>query len=87
MSTTRDEMMDLVLRIIRDMGHDTANIRGSSALSECGIDSLQAVDLIFRLEEEFGITIDMDDFQVRTVDEAVAFLQARVDSAKPAAAG
>jgi acyl carrier protein len=74
MMNSEAEMLEIVLGIIRDMGHDTTGIEPETALTACGIDSLQAVDLVFRLEEEFNITIDMADFRPRTVGEAVGLL-------------
>jgi acyl carrier protein len=80
------ETLELVLGIIREMGHDTKGIERETKLSDCGIDSLQAVDLVFRLEEEFNITIDMADFQPRTVGEAVSLLLALLHDAQSAPA-
>jgi acyl carrier protein len=34
----------------------------SSIIEDIGIDSLQMINLILKVEEEFGIEIDFDDF-------------------------
>jgi acyl carrier protein len=86
MMNSEAEMLEMVLGIIREMGHDTKGIERETALSDCGIDSLQAVDLVFRLEEQFGITIDMADFRPRTVGEAVSLLLTLLTDAQSAPA-
>ena len=43
-------------------------------LRSLGIDSLQAVDLVFQLEEHFGIQIPMEQFDAKTVGDAIEFV-------------
>ena len=43
------------------------------------IDSVDLVDLIVRLEDEFGISIEEDDvFSVKTVSDVVALVESRI---------
>jgi acyl carrier protein len=72
---TQDErILGVVRQFVEDLGQDPAKIVMDAPLREVGIDSLHAVDLVFRFEEEFEIDIPMEDFRATTVAEAVDFL-------------
>ena len=48
----------------------------SDLQNDLGADSLDAVDLIMRIEDEFGVTIPDDEAQkLHTVKDIVAFLE------------
>lgn len=75
MTMTRNEEILLVVRqFVEDLGQDPGKIVPEASLSDLGIDSLQAVDLVFRFEEHFQIDIPMEQFHATTVDEAVTFV-------------
>jgi acyl carrier protein len=51
----------------------------ASFIHDLGADSLEVVDLIVALEEEFDLIIpDKDAYQIRTVKEALEYLQQRL---------
>ena len=83
-----DEILSVVRQFVEDLGQDPARIVPAAPLSELGIDSLHAVDLVFRFEEHFEIEIPMEHFRATTVAEAVAFvedlLQQRQGTQRPA---
>jgi acyl carrier protein len=58
------------------MGLDPAACDHTTELRALGIDSLQAVDLVFQLEERMGLQIPMEEFNAKTVGEAIAFVAA-----------
>jgi acyl carrier protein len=75
---TYEQRVQAILAVV---GQFVADLNGSpieplpdTSLSELGIDSLQAVDLVFRFEEKFGVSISMSDFDAKTVTDAVAFM-------------
>jgi acyl carrier protein len=70
-----DEILSVVRQFVEDLGQDPAKIIPAARLSELGIDSLHAVDLVFRFEEHFDIEIPMERFRATTVAEAVAFVE------------
>jgi acyl carrier protein len=73
---TRDEeILSVVRQFVKDLGQDPAKIVPSARLSDLGIDSLHAVDLVFRFEERFEIDIPMENFHATTVAEALAFVE------------
>jgi len=51
----------------------------TNLVEDLGADSLDAVDLIMSLEEEFGMEIDDDSAQQsKTIGDLVAYIEARV---------
>lgn len=72
--TRKEEILLVVRQFVEDLGQDPDKIVPDASLSDLGIDSLQAVDLVFRFEERFQIDIPMEQFHATTVDEAVAFV-------------
>ncbi len=52
----------------------------SSFLDDLGADSLDIVELVMELEEEFHITIpDEEAEQIKTVEDAIRFIERRRD--------
>jgi len=53
---------------------------GERYLRELAVDSLDSVELIMEMEEEFGITISDDDYDnFRTVGDVIRFLRSHLD--------
>jgi acyl carrier protein len=72
--TREDRILAIVRRFVQDQGEDPSKVVLEAHLPDLGIDSLHALDLLFRFEEEFAINIPLEDFKATTVAEAVAFL-------------
>ncbi len=71
-------VFEKVAAIIADSkGVDKATITAETALADLGFDSLDAVQLVMDLEEEFGITIGTDKM-AKTVGEAVAIVEEKM---------
>jgi len=52
---------------------------GASLIEVLGVDSLDVVELIMELEEEFEIAVDEQDVQrIRTIDELIEFILRRM---------
>lgn len=66
--------MSVIREFVKNLGIDPMACHPATELSALGIDSLQAVDLVFQLEEGLGVQIPMEDFKAKTVGEAVAFV-------------
>jgi len=60
----------------RKLDRKPEDIRGDSRLAEdLGVDSFGTVELMFEIEEAFGLQIPDSDIEpVRTVDDVVAYL-------------
>jgi acyl carrier protein len=72
-----------VAAIVGDqLGVDTAKLTRESSLShDLGADSLDVVELIMALEEEFGLKVPDDDVEnIRSFGDVVQYLSARVEA-------
>jgi acyl carrier protein len=69
-----DKVKDL---IVDQLGVDASKVTPeASFVEDLGADSIDIVELIMALEEEFGITISDEDAQkIRTVGDAVKYIE------------
>jgi acyl carrier protein len=67
--------------IINELGVDADKVTDeASFVEDLGADSLDTVELVMAFEEEFGIDIpDEDAEQMRTVGDAVTYINANAD--------
>jgi acyl carrier protein len=69
---------DKVVKILVDYNDcDASQITPETTLADLGLDSLDTVELVMNFEEEFGITIEMNE-GLQTIADVVAL----IDSAK-----
>ena len=68
--------------IINELGVDPEQVTNdASFVDDLGADSLDTVELVMAFEEEFTIDIpDEDAEQMRTVGEAIAYIEKREES-------
>lgn len=68
--------------IVEQLGADEEEVTpDASFVDDLGADSLDTVELVMAFEEEFGIDIpDEDAEQMRTVGDAVKYIQENADS-------
>jgi|GEM_PF-5715654 len=75
-----------VKKIVREaLAHelqvDAQGLCGSTTFADCGLDSLSGLRFARRLEEELGITIELEWlFDSPTIDELARALDLRIDS-------
>lgn len=55
---------------------DASTIREEDTFLDLGIDSLDTVDLLMELEDELGISIELDE-KIETVGELVRFIESK----------
>ena len=70
----KSQVLAVVRQFVEDRGIDPKTIVPEARLADLGVDSMHAVDLVFRFEETFGISIPMENFRATTVGEAIAFV-------------
>ena len=63
--------------IVEQLGVDEGQVDGSASfVDDLGADSLDIVELVMALEEEFGVSIpDEDAESIKTVGDAVSYIQ------------
>ncbi len=71
-----EEIVAVVRQFVQDLGQDPRKIVMDANLDDLGIDSLHAVDLVFRFEEKFEIDIPLQNFTAKTVGDAVQYILA-----------
>lgn len=78
MSTTLERVKKVVIdRLKRKESEVTED---ASFIDDLGADSLDVVDLVIGFEDEFGIQIpDEDAEQIRTVKQAVDYIEAKAE--------
>lgn len=68
--------------ILASAGVDTKKVSLESSLSDLGIDSLDLVEMIMNIEEEFGIEFGNDELnqlnQVKSVGEVISLIKAKL---------
>lgn len=65
---------DKVAAIVADYkGIDVADIKEDSAFTDLGLDSLDMAELAMNLEDEFGVTIELDA-SLKTVSDIVKLI-------------
>lgn len=74
MSETGDRVKKIV---IEHLGVEAEKVtEDASFIDDLGADSLDVVELVMRIEEEFGVSIpDADAETIQTVGEAIAYLE------------
>ena len=64
-------MLEKITEILRDYKDEPdLNVTAESTFAEMELDSLDTVELVMTLEEEYGITIEMDE-NIKTVGDLI----------------
>lgn len=74
-----DQILDKVKNVIvEQLNVDAADVvEEASFIDDLGADSLDIVELVMALEEEFGVSIpDEEAEKIKTVGDAIAFIEA-----------
>jgi acyl carrier protein len=80
MAASRDEIFERVKEVlVEQLGVDEGDITEAASFQEdLDADSLDLVELIMELEDQFGVKISDEDAQsIQTVGQAVDFISAR----------
>ena len=77
MPTTYERVKNVVLAMLKVDEHEVTE--GASFKDDLGADSLEIVELVMGLEEEFDVEIPDEDAEtIGTVGEAVAYIDRRI---------
>lgn len=73
-----NETADKIISIIADKLHiDVGTVNPQSTLQDLGADSLDMVDIIMKIEEEFGIEINDEDAEkLHNVQDVINYVHA-----------
>ncbi|MGI5891930.1 MAG: acyl carrier protein [Bacillota bacterium] len=68
-------MLEKVIEILAEYKElDASEITSESTFEEMGLDSLDTVELIMNFEDEFGVTIELNE-ELKTVADIVALIE------------
>lgn len=67
MSTVSDRVMQI---IAQTAGVEAAAIKPESTILDLGVASLDAIDMLFKIEEVFGIELDNDQLDLKSASVA-----------------
>ena len=68
-------MFEKIAKVLAEYkGIDVSEVTMESTFTDLGVDSLDAVELVMNLEDELGVTIEMNN-KVQTVSELVALVE------------
>lgn len=74
----QDTYNKVVESIVEKLSIDKSRVHPTSTLADLGADSLDIVEIVMKLEEQFGIEINDEDAEkLHTVQEVVDYVQAR----------
>jgi len=82
---TKKEIVERVKQIVSEqLGVDEAEVTPSASFADdLGADSLDQVELVMALEEEFGLSIsDEDTEKIRTVQDAIDYVDKHAKAAR-----
>ena len=69
-------VLEKVIAILADYnGADASTIKPETTFAELSLDSLDVAELVMSLEDEFGVTIEMDE-GLKTVQDVVNLIDA-----------
>ena len=67
-------MIERIAKVINDYMETERSITEETTFAELELDSLDMVELVMNLEEEFGVNIEMDE-SLKTVGDLMTLLQ------------
>lgn len=67
-------MLEKITQIIRDYKETDVEITPETTFQELELDSLDTVELIMSMEEEFGVSIEMDE-SLKSVGDLMTILE------------
>lgn len=75
-------MLETIAKIIAERtGYDPKTIKKESTFVDLGIDSLDTVELLMSLEDEIGVSIELNQ-KIETVGELIALIEEKQKASK-----
>jgi len=71
---TMDTIIEKIIKVLAEYkDFDAATVKAETSFADLGLDSLDTVDLVMKLEEEYGIAIPMSQ-DLKTVGDVAKFI-------------
>jgi acyl carrier protein len=76
MNDPRERVLTMLRTYVEeDLKQDPNKVSMFSTLEDMGVDSLQAIEFVFKLEEEFKIRLDAEELKNSSVESLVALIE------------
>ncbi len=67
--------LERVIKVMADhLEMEESEIKAESTLEDLGVDSLDTVEILMEMEDEFGVTIEPGNVKVQTVGELASYI-------------
>lgn len=67
--------LERVIKVMTDhLEMEENTIKAETTLEDLGVDSLDTVEILMEMEDEFGITIEPANVKVKTVGELASYI-------------
>ena len=70
-------VLEKLAEIIKENTGDTQEVTAETTFETLGIDSLDIVEMVMQLEEEYNISIELEE-KMTTVGELAAYIEAKI---------
>jgi acyl carrier protein len=71
-------MLEKIVKILRDYKQDeTLEATAASTFDELGFDSLDTVELVMNIEEEFGVNIEVNE-KIKSVGDLIQVIESQL---------
>jgi len=77
-----DQIIAIITEIKDDVNLAATLNEQSNLINDAGLDSLQLINFILRIEDEFGVEIDFESFDLEHLQSVERFVQFITDLAK-----
>lgn len=79
MTLSESEILGRLRRLVAERTDvDVRELAPTALLTELGIDSFTLIEIVFAAEEEFGVSIKMDDVRMERVQDVVDAIATRL---------
>ncbi len=71
-------MLEKIIKVLREYKQDESlEVTEASTFDELGFDSLDTVELVMNIEEEFGVSIELEE-GIKSVGDLLGVIQAQL---------
>lgn len=74
---SRDQVIEL---LVSKYGVEASKASPEATMADLGLDSLSVAELLFDIEDEFGIEVDVDEASFSTLGEAIALVDRYIEA-------
>lgn len=70
----------VIALLVKKYGVDEQKVSPDATMADLGLDSLSVAELVFDIEDEFGIEVKVEDANFATLGEAIALVDRYIEA-------